>query len=79
MLLCLKESVEKFKQKFNSFLKPANTYACELGAHLSVNFLKTYLQINIEEMDSLWILYCKFYSTGEYNSLEVSTGRIWEK
>lgn len=46
MLLCLKESVKNFRPKFNSFLKSANTYACELGAHLSVNILTNKISVD---------------------------------
>lgn len=58
----------KFRPIFNSFLKPANTYACELGAHPSVIFSTNKIsEIKTEKTESLWILCSKFYSTEKYN------------
>lgn len=49
----------KFRPKFNSFPKPENIYACELGAWPSVNFPTNKIsedktQGNRKSLDSIW-------------------------
>ena len=62
-----KRKCGKFRPKLHSFLKPANTYACELEAHPSVNFPKNKISEDQNQGNSLWILYSKFYSAEKYN------------